>query len=176
MVRFILVRILQMIPLVIGITLISFMVMQLAPGDYLDQMRANPAVSPATVERLSRSFGLDKPWYIQYGLWLKNAVTGDFGYSFTYKIPVFSLIGIYVKNTLILAVTSLIISWIIGLPLGIFAATHKNGIIDKFASLTAFTFISLPGFFMGLLALLFAQKTGWFPVGSMQSANYSSLS
>jgi len=165
-----------MIPLLLGITFISFVIMQLAPGDYLDQMRANPQVSPETVDRLQRAFGLDRPWYVQYGLWLRNAVMGDFGYSFTYKLPVFSLIGQFVVNTLILALTSLIVSWLIGLPLGIFAATHKNGTIDKLASLLAFTFISLPGFFMALLALLLAQRTGWFPVGGMQSPNHSELS
>ncbi len=165
-----------MIPLILGITFISFAVMKMAPGDYLDIMRQNPQISSETVEHLSKTFGLDKPWYVQYGLWLWNAVNRDFGYSFSYKLPVFSLIGQYVFATLILAVTSLIISWIIGLPLGILAATHKNGLIDKFASLLAFTFVSTPGFFMALLALLLAQKTGWFPVGDMTTSNHSSLS
>lgn len=175
MLRFILRRLLQTIPLLMGITFISFMVMQLAPGDYLTQMRANPQVNPETIERLRTSFGLDKPWFVQYLLWLKNAVTGNFGYSFSYKVPVFSLIGQYTAATLLLAATSLIFAWIVAVPLGIYAALHKNGLIDRLASFLAFAWISSPGFFIALLALLFAQKTGWFPVGGMQSPNYSSL-
>lgn len=173
--RFIANRLLQMIPLIIGITFISFFVMKLAPGNYLDQMRQNPQISAETIDRLSRAFGLDRPWYVQYALWLKNAFTGNFGFSFTYKLPVFSLIGQYLLATLLLSITSLVISWIIGLPLGVLAATRKNGAIDKFASLLAFTFISTPGFFMALLALMFALKTGWFPVGDMTNENHSSM-
>jgi peptide/nickel transport system permease protein len=175
MLRFILRRLLQMIPLLLGITFISFMVMQLAPGDYLTQMQGNPQVNPETIERLRTSFGLDRPWYVQYFLWLKNAAMGDFGYSFSYKLPVFTLIGQYVMATLLLSVASLIFAWVVAIPLGVYAAVHKNGIIDRLASFIAFAGISAPGFFVALLALLLAQKTGWFPVGGMQSPNYSSM-
>src|SRR5207253_1556081 len=102
--KFIWRRLVQMIPLIIGITFISFVVMKMAPGDYLDQMRQNPQVSSERIEQLAKDFGLDRPWYVQYGLWLKNAVTGNFGFSFTYKQPVFSVIGTYVFNTLLLAI------------------------------------------------------------------------
>jgi peptide/nickel transport system permease protein len=175
MLRFILRRLLQMIPLVLGITFISFAVMKLAPGDFLTQMQANPQISPETVDRLRRNFGLDKPWLVQYLFWLRNALTGDFGYSFTYKMPVFSLIGQYVQNTLLLAFTSMFFAWLVALPMGVYAATHKDGTIDRVTSFIAFTGISVPGFFVALLALLFAQRSGWFPVGGMQSPNYESL-
>ncbi len=176
MIRFIIRRLLQMIPLLLGITFISFVVMKMAPGDYLTKMRGNPQVNPATLARLAHNFGLDRPWYVQYGLWLKNAVTGNFGYSFAYHLPVFTLIGQYVFATLLLAVAALIISWIAALPLGIFAATHKNGTVDRLAGFLAFSFISTPTFFAALMALLLAEKTGWLPVGGMESGGYSSLS
>jgi peptide/nickel transport system permease protein len=150
-------------------------VMKLAPGDFLTQMQANPQISPETVDRLRRNFGLDKPWLVQYLFWLRNALTGDFGYSFTYKMPVFSLIGQYVQNTLLLAFTSMFFAWLVALPMGVYAATHKDGTIDRVTSFIAFTGISVPGFFVALLALLFAQRSGWFPVGGMQSPNYESL-
>jgi peptide/nickel transport system permease protein len=175
MVRFILRRLLHMIPLLLGISFIAFGVMQLAPGDFLTQMQGNPQVSPETIERLRRNFGLDRPWFQQYVLWLKNALTGDFGYSFTYKMPVFALVGQYVLATLLLAMTSMIFSWVVAIPMGVYAATHKNGTIDRLTSFIAFAGISLPGFFVALLALLFAQRTGWFPVGGMQSPNYAAL-
>jgi peptide/nickel transport system permease protein len=175
MVRFILRRVLQMIPLVLGITFIAFAIMQLAPGDYLSQMRANPDISPETIDRLRRNFGLDKPWFVQYALWLKNALTGNFGHSFTYKIPVFALIGTYVWATLMLALTTMLISWAIAIPMGVYAATHRNGLIDRITAFMAYAGISLPGFFVALLALVFAQRTGWFPVGGMTGANAASL-
>jgi peptide/nickel transport system permease protein len=176
MLRFILRRLLQVIPLLLGITFISFLVMKLAPGDYLTQMQDNPQINPETIARLRHDFGLDKPALIQYLYWLKNALGGNFGYSFTYKLPVFQIIGFYVGNTMLLAVSSLILSWTVSIPLGIYAATHKNGVIDRLVSLLAFTGVSLPSFFVALLAMLLAQKTGWFPVGGMESINYSSLS
>jgi len=175
MLRFILRRLLQTIPLLLGITFISFGVMQLAPGDYLTQMRGNPQINPETIERLRAQFGLDKPWLVQYALWLKNALSGNFGYSFTYKMPVFALIGQYVWATLLLSLSSLVFAWVVAVPMGVYAATHKNGLIDRITSLLAFIGISLPGFFVALLALLLAQRTGWFPVGDMTSANHASM-
>jgi peptide/nickel transport system permease protein len=139
-------------------------------------MQQNPQIRPEAVDRLRRNFGLDRPWFIQYLFWLRNALIGDFGYSFTYKLPVFSLIGQYVAATLLLAITSIFFSWIVAIPMGVYAATHKNGTIDRITSFLAFTGISLPGFFVALLALLFAQRTGWFPIGGMQSPNFASLS
>jgi len=175
MLRFILRRLLQIIPLLLGITLISFLIMKAAPGDYLTQMSANPAISQETIARLRHDFGLDKPPMVQYFLWLRNAVHGNFGYSFAYKQPVFSLIGQYAFNTLLLGITSLLFSWAIAIPMGIYAATHKNGLMDRLLSLIAFTGISLPGFFVALLALVLAQKTGWFPIGGRESINHDSL-
>lgn len=169
-------RILQLIPLVLGITFMSFAIMKLAPGDYLSTMRQNPDISPETIARLSADFGLDKPWLVQYLIWIKNAFHGDFGYSFTYKMPVFQLIGSYAGATLLLSLTSLLFSYCVALPMGIYAATHKNGLIDRIASVLAAAGIALPGFFVAILALMFAESTGWFPVAGMESNNYSSLS
>src|SRR3569833_3219554 len=154
MLRFVLRRLIQMIPLLLGITLVSFAIMQLAPGDYLTQMRANPQIDAETVDRLRRNFGLDKPWLVQYLIWLKNAFTGDFGYSFSYHMPVFRLIGQYVEATLLLSLTTFAFSWAVALPMGIYAATHKNGTVDRISSFLAYTGISLPGFFVALVALL----------------------
>src|SRR5262249_18329097 len=85
-IRYLLRRVLQPVPLLLGITFISFAVMHLAPGDYLTSMRMNPQIRPETIERLRHNFGLDRPWYLQYLLWLRNAVVGNFGYSFSYKV------------------------------------------------------------------------------------------
>jgi peptide/nickel transport system permease protein len=176
MLRFILRRVLQIIPLLLGITFISFLVMKMAPGDYLSQLRANPQITPETIAQLKQDYGLDKPTMIQYFYWLKNACMGNFGLSLAYKLPVFHLVGIYALNTLLLTVTSLIFSWAVAIPMGIYAATHKNSFWDRFFSLIAFSGISLPGFFVALVALLLAEKSGLFPIGGMESINHSSLS
>lgn len=176
MARFILRRLLQIIPLLLGITFISFAIMKLAPGDFLSQMQANPQVKLETIIRLRHAFGLDRPWYIQYFCWLKNALSGNFGYSFAYKQPVFHLIWQYVGATLLLAMTSLVFSWAVAIPMGIYAATHRNSFMDRLISVIAFTGISLPGFFVALVALLWAQKTGWLPTGGLGSPNHDALS
>jgi peptide/nickel transport system permease protein len=176
MLRFILRRLLLMIPLVIGITIISFFVMQLAPGDYLDTLRGQPTIKPETIERLRRDFGLDRPAYQQYFLWLANAVRGNFGYSFTYKIGVFELIGQRMYYTVLLSIWATLLAWVVAIPLGIYIATHRNSVADRVANFIAFTGISLPGFFVALLAMMWAQQTGWFPVGGASSVNYESLS
>jgi peptide/nickel transport system permease protein len=176
MIKYIIRRLLLMIPLVFGITLISFFIMHLAPGDFLTQMAANPQIRPETVARLRHDFGLDRPAYIQYLYWLRNIFTGNFGYSFAYKEPVFTLIGQYVEATLLLALTTMIFSWAVSIPMGVYAARHQNGFVDRLISLIAFSGISLPGFFVALLAMLWAQKTGWLPIGGMESPQYDQFS
>ena len=125
---------------------------------------------------MSRDFGLDKPKPEQYGLWLWNALHLNFGYSFTYKIPVFALIWQRVYYTLLLAVWSTILSWAVAIPLGIYIGTHRNSFTDRIANLVAFAGVSLPGFFVALLAMRLAQTTGYFPVGGATSPGYDSLS
>lgn len=176
MVRYISFRLLQLIPLVLGITLISFGVMQLAPGDYLDTLKGNPQIRPETLQRLREDFGLDKPWYQQYFLWLWNALHGDFGYSFTYKIGAFELIQSRLYYTFWLAFWSSVLAWVVALPLGIYIATRRNSVVDRVANFIAFAGISLPGFFVALLAMRFAQQSGWFPIGGATSENYEQLS
>jgi peptide/nickel transport system permease protein len=176
MLRYVTRRFLQLIPLLIGITAISFWVMKLAPGDYLTQMLANPSIRPQAIARLRHEFGLDRPAYVQYFLWLWNALHGNFGYSFAYHLPVFKLICDYTLNTLLLAITTLVFSWAVAIPMGVYAAQHKDGLIDRVLSVIAFSGISVPGFFVALLASLWAQKTGWLPIGGMESPDYDSLS
>lgn len=176
MFRFIVHRLFQVVPLLLAITVISFGVMQLAPGDYLDTLRGQPTIRPETIERLKQDFGLDQPWYVQYGKWLGNAVQGDFGYSFTYKIGVFSLIGQRLYYTFLLSLWATLFAWCIAIPLGIYIAVHRNGIIDRVVNFVAFAGISLPGFFVALLAMKYAADYGHFPVGGATSENYDSLS
>src|SRR2546422_4890411 len=97
-------RLFQVLPLLLGITALSFLLLQLAPGDFLNQMAENPAISAETIEAMRRRFGPDQPWYVQYGLYLKNLLLRfDFGESFSRHQPVFTVLREGLTNTLLLA-------------------------------------------------------------------------
>lgn len=176
MILYILKRLYQLIPLLIGITFLSFIIIQLAPGDYLDQLRMNPQISEKTINELVKLYGLDQPILIQYLKWLVNALKFDLGYSFSYQMPVIELIRDRIGNTLLLSVLSGLIAWLLAIPLGIIAAIKPNSLIDKLIQIFSFTFMSMPGFFFAFLMLFFAVKTGIFPTGGAYSPNYDQLS
>ncbi len=176
MLFYILKRLIQMVPLVIGITFLSFVIIQLAPGDYLDKLKMNPQISEETLKHLKESYGLDKPILVQYLKWLINALRFDLGYSFSYHMPVIELIKERVVNTLFLSITSAVIAWSLAVPLGIIAAVKPNSLIDKFVQVFSFTFMSIPNFFLAFLMLFVAVKTGILPTGGATSSNYENLS
>ncbi len=157
---------------------LSFAIIQLAPGDYLDTIRQNPKISPARIEELRLQFGLDKPAILQYLLWLKNVVTRfDFGQSFVYSRAVSDLIKERIPATLLLAFVSIIGTWIIAIPLGIISAVKQNTLLDKFLRVISYLGQGFPSFITALLLLIFAQNVSpFFPVGDMTSINYADLS
>jgi peptide/nickel transport system permease protein len=169
-------RVFSMIPILLGVSLLTFFLMSLAPGGFLDSLLQNPQVSPEMVAKLKAGYQLDKPWYIQYVHWLKNAVHLDFGYSIQYKIPATDLIGSRLWNTLLLSSLAMLIGWAIAIPLGILAAVKRDTLIDRGASAAAFVGLSIPELLLALLALMFAASTGWFPVGGAQSALHDLMS
>jgi len=173
---YILKRLLHMIPLLLGISFFSFLIISLAPGDYLTVMSQNPQVTAETIAGLRAKFGLDMPWYIQYLKWLWYAVHLDFGYSFANQVPVFELIRERMLNTLILALSAALFAWGISIPLGIVSAVRQNTWVDRSSSFIAFLGLSIPEVFFALLMVLFAAKTGLFPVGGMKSIDFEYLS
>lgn len=175
MFRFLLVRLGQAVITLLGVTFLSFLIIKMAPGDYLDQLRLNPQISPETIETLKKQYGLDKPVMVQYIKWLKSAVMFDLGYSFQYHAPVIKLIKERVGNTLLLTLTSAVLSWILAVLLGLLAGFKEGTLIDKLIKAYAYTFMSFPSFFLAFLLLLIASKTGALPVGGMQSAGFESM-
>jgi peptide/nickel transport system permease protein len=165
-------RLFNLIPMLFGITIISFAIIQLSPGDFLAEMRMNPVVSQQTVDQMRRNFGLDQPLVMQYWRWLVNALRLDFGYSFAFQVPVTWLIGSRLLNSLILNVVSFAVGWAVAIPLGIFAARRQYSLADNGLSFAAYVGISTPTFFTGLFLLYWAYKTGWFPIGGMTSSEY----
>ena len=169
---FILKRLLHMIPILIGVSLLTFLLMSLTPGGYLQSLRQNPQISAETVERLIAKYHYDKPWYIQYLYWLKNAAQGDFGYSIQYKLPATELITARLWNTFLLPLFATLVAWCIAVPLGIWAAVNKDSFVDRGCAMVAFVGLSVPEILLALLALMFAAATGWFPIGGAQSSLY----
>ena len=174
---YILRRLLQTIPLLVGISALTFVLLQLAPGDFLNQMAENPSISADTIDAMRRNFGLDRPWYVQYGRYLQNVVFRlDFGESFSRRQPVFTVLSEGLKNTLLLAGASALVTWGLAIPLGMWAAVRQHSWIDRGLSFIAFVWLSIPEILSGLLLLMFAARTGWFPVGGMRSIDYDDLS
>jgi len=167
---------LHMIPVLLGISFLSFLLMELAPGDYLDTLRLNPQISAEQIDKMRVQFALDRPWYVRYSHWLGNAATLNFGESFQYRVPVTQLIGDRLFNTFIVAFASTLFSWSIAIPLGVLAAIYKDSIFDRIAGFLAFAALSLPELFLALLALWVALATGLFPVGGLYGVDYDYLS
>ena len=171
-------RLLQALLTLLLASALSFFVIQLAPGDYLDTLKQNPKISPERISELRKQFGLDRSWPEQYGFWLWRIVTqGDFGTSFVYQRSVASLLWERLAATLLLAIASLIVTWAIAIPLGIIAAVKQNHWIDRLLRVISYAGQGFPSFITALLLLIFAQYTSpIFPVGGMTSINHADLS
>ncbi|MFI5370615.1 MAG: ABC transporter permease [Candidatus Eisenbacteria bacterium] len=169
-------RLLQTIPLLLGISALSFLLLKLTPGDFLNTMAENPAISPATIAAMRHRFGLDQPWPVQYLLYLRNIFLHlDFGESFSRHQPVFAVLREGLLNTLLLAVSAAAITWGLAIPLGVWAAVRQNSWVDRVLSLAAFTWLSVPEVLSGLLLLFVAARSGLFPVGGMRSLDWDSM-
>jgi len=156
-------RLLQLIPLLIGISLISFFVMHLAPGDPTS-LFIDPNVRPEELARVRANWGLDQPVYIQYFLWLKNAFLLDFGKSYTTGQPVINEIAERLPITLMLMIPSYILTLLICIPVGVISAVRKNGWFDNVFTVLSFAGMAIPTFWLGLmLMLVFSVKLHWLP-------------
>jgi len=160
-------RLLQMIPLVFGISVIIFLVLVMAPGDPTDLLLAgNPKVRAEDIKLLRRIYGLDDPLHIRYLKWLRAAVRGDFGYSRTYKVPVIELVADRIENSLWLTIPSFVVAVAVAVPIGVYSALHQYSKVDYAATFFAFFGISIPAFWFGIMMIyVFAVKLHWLPPG-----------
>ncbi len=158
---------LQLIPLLVGVSLISFFVMHLAPGDPT-ALFTDPNIDPIELARIRANWGLDKPIIIQYFYWLGNALRGNFGNSYMTGQPVINEIFERLPNTLLLMIFSYILTLIITIPLGVISAVKKNSWFDNAVTVLSFAGMATPSFWLGLmLMLLFAVRLGWLPAVGM---------
>jgi peptide/nickel transport system permease protein len=145
------------------------------PGDFLNSLSDFPNVRPEFFADLRHRFGLDRPWWVQYALYLRNILRLDFGQSFAYQRPVFSVLRDGLVNTLLLQVAAALVTWGIAIPLGVWTAVRSNTWIDRLTSFLAFLGLSIPELLLGLVLLTFAANTGLFPVGGIRSVEWESL-
>ena len=170
-------RLLQVLPVVFGIALLNFLILQVAPGDVVDVMAGEAgAATPEYMAQLRASFGLDQPLYLQLGHYLWNIVTLDLGFSFRQNMPVFDLVVDRLPATLLLMVAAIVIALVLGVALGVLSAIKVHTWVDNLASLFVLAAYAMPTFWLGLMAIvLFSARLGWLPSGGMVdiSANHT---
>ena len=175
-------RLLVSVPQLLLMSFITFLFIDLAPGDVLAQYRFDPRISEETVREVEAKYHFDKPVLVQYGYWLARAVRGDLGYSFSREADVSSVITERLFNTFILSFVSILITWLVAIPLGIYAAVRQYSWGDRILSVISYLGMSLPTFFVALLLMFLVYLCrdlpliSMIPTSGMISANHDQLS
>ena len=178
MLAFIVRRLLYMIPTLIVISIASFIIIQLPPGDYLTAYIAKLAQTGAdldasAVEALRQRYGLDQPFYIQYLKWVVGMLHGNFGYSFEWNRPVSTLILERLPLTLIVSVTALLFAWAVALPIGIYSAVRQYSIGDYIFTCIGFLGLGIPSFMIALVFLYLSNRYFGLSIGGLFSPDYA---
>ncbi|MCF8000612.1 MAG: ABC transporter permease [Halanaerobiales bacterium] len=169
MISYIIKRLLALIPVIIGVALVVFLIIHLIPGDPAQTMLGERA-TVESIERLRESMGLNQPLYIQFINFFRDLLSGDLGRSVMSNNPVIDEISVRFPATLELSFFAMIFAVVVGIPAGIFAATHQNSLFDNFSMLVALIGVSMPIFWLGLMLIwLFAVILGWLPPSSRLS-------
>ena len=174
---FIIRRILQAIPLLFGISLVCFMIIQLPPGDfltsYVNNLRAQGEyLDQAQIEALEARYGLDKPVYVQYLKWITNFLQGDMGYSFYWERPVNQLIGERIVLSMTISILTFIVTYVVAIPVGILSAVKQYTVIDHVLTFFAFIAVGLPGFLLALVLMYIGVKYLGMKAGGLFSEQY----
>lgn len=175
---FIIKRILMTIPTLVFISIISFIIIQLPPGDYLTtyiaQLESSGAApDQALVDSLIKQYGLDKPMYMQYFKWVGGIMHGDFGYSFEWQRPVNTLIWERLALTIAVSLFTLLFTWVVAFPFGVYSATHKYSIGDYIVTLIGFIGLAVPNFMLALILMWIGYTQFGLSVGGLFSPEFS---
>ncbi len=158
-------RVLIIIPILLGISVLSYFILSLTPGDPVE-MLISPSMTQADMEIKRRALGLDQPVHIRYVKWLNELAHGNLGYSFSSGVPVTHRIGERIVPTLTLTLSALVLAYLIAIPIGVITATRRYTGVDYVATFVTFLGISLPTFFLGLAGIyIFALRLRWLPTG-----------
>lgn len=172
--RFVAKRLIQTIPLIIIVSLLSFFIIRLSPIDPLAELRLNPSISQETLDKEIKRLNLDKPIGIQYLSWAKSFLKGDLGYTSSGE-KVSTKLKERIPNTLLLTLIVIIMTWSVGVPLGILASIKKETFFDRTLTILSSIGMAIPSFFFAILMLILAVKTGIFPVGGLTSYNFNEM-
>ena len=167
-------RFIRALLLMVGVSTLCFLLMQLAPGKFFDELRLNPQISTQTIAQLNGRYGLDQPIVLRYARWIRAAAGGDFGYSIAYNLPVTSLLWTRAKHTLLLTSTATLLIWLIAVPIGVLGAANQP--LDRFIVAANSVLISIPEIVVAVGLLAFAVHSRMLPVGAMQSLGSEGLS
>ncbi len=177
MVTYIVKRLLGLLPVLFGITIVTFFVIHLSPGKPTRlQAEMSPKITLEAMEKLDRLYGLDKPVYVQYWQWVKKLVVLDFGKSFTDERPVLVKIGERIPITITIELLSLFLIFLIAVPIGIMSAVKENSLFDRASTVFVFIGFATPTFWLALLAMsLFGVQLGWLPISGIKSLDFEEL-
>jgi peptide/nickel transport system permease protein len=162
--------------LLLAISFLCFVLAQIAPGDFFNEMRLNPRISSQTIDHIRSEYGMDQPLLVRYERWLHSTFEGQMGFSFAYNGPVWPLLHVRARNTLVLTGTSTVLAWLIAIPVGVWSAEKRGTWGDRFVGLATSTLLTVPDLFIFLALLLLAVRTGWFPTGGMESLGAGEMS
>lgn len=179
MITYLFKRFLEIIPTLVGITLLSFFIIQLAPGKPTDVLAdLNPKMTPEARERLEKYYGLDKPIHTQYFMWLKRVVKLDFGDSFsTDRRPVWTKVKERLPITILINSLALILIFIIAIPIGVSSAAHPYSLYDRVTTVLVFVGFAIPTFWLALLLMiLFGVNLHWLPISGLKTLGYEGFS
>ncbi|MBA2563951.1 MAG: ABC transporter permease [Gemmatimonadetes bacterium] len=172
---FILKRVLQALPLLLGVATLLFVILHLAPGDPTS-VYFSPDIDPQVLEQMRRNLGLDQPIHVQYGRWLWSFMHGDFGHSFAQRRPVADVLADAIPNTLLLSAVAIVIIFVVGVLVGTVQAVRQYSFADNVATVVSFFFYSMPSFWFALmLMLLLSYKFQLLPASQMTSVSYEYL-
>ena len=169
-------RLLHSFFLLLAVSVLTFMLVDLAPGNFFDEMKLNPQISEETIAGLQSEHGLNRSFPVKYGHWLQSIGNGEWGFSFAYNSPAAPIVWLRARNTLLLTGTATSLAWLISLPFGIWSASRPGRTLDVMTRGVVATLLAVPDLVIALLVLLFAVRSGWLPSGGIAALNFSQLS
>ena len=177
MLRYIVHRLLVMIPTLLAISIIVFTIIQLPPGDYLESYIAElqsegQTVDQSKIEFLRQNYGFDKPMIEQYATWLLGMTRGDFGFSFEYRLPVSEVVGDRLWLTFLVSYTTMVFTWLVAFPIGLYSATHQYSWGDYGLTFLGFIGLATPNFLLALVLLYFANVLFGTSIGGLMDARF----
>jgi peptide/nickel transport system permease protein len=169
-------RLIRALVLLVSVSALCFVFTELAPGSFFDELRLNPQISPETISTLRSRYALDQPLVVRYARWLRSAAHADFGFSIGYNTPVAPLLWQRAKNTLLLTGASLLLTWLVSVPLGVWTAARPGCLLDKAARMASSMLVAIPEAVIAVALLAVVVHWRILPVGGMSSAESDAVS